>query len=163
MNGITLFDFNSEASLSSWYVMDDVVMGGVSDGKLAIGEDGHGIYSGTVSLDNNGGFSSVRYRCSRIDVTSHRHITMRIKGDGKSYQLRIKNNISDYYSYIYSFDTSGEWETISVPMGEMVPSFRGRTLSFPNFEETYIEEVAILIGNKKNESFKLLIDKIELI
>ena len=44
----------------------------------------------------------------------------------------------------------------------MTPSFRGRKLNLPNFSEDYIEEVALLIGNKKKESFKVEIDKIEL-
>jgi hypothetical protein len=44
----------------------------------------------------------------------------------------------------------------------MYPSFRGRKLDKPNFSEDYIEEIAFLIGNKSEEKFQLLIDKIEL-
>jgi hypothetical protein len=43
----------------------------------------------------------------------------------------------------------------------MYPSFRGRKLNQPNFSKDSIEEI-LLIGNKKKEEFKLLIDKIEL-
>jgi hypothetical protein len=32
----------------------------------------------------------------------------------------------------------------------------------PNFQSIKIEELGFLIGNKKNESFKLEIDKIEI-
>ncbi|MFN4198010.1 MAG: CIA30 family protein, partial [Flavobacterium sp.] len=53
-------------------------------------------------------------------------------------------------------------EIIEIPLNRMYPSFRGRTLNLPNFEANTIEEIAFLIGNKKNESFTLLIDKIEL-
>ena len=44
----------------------------------------------------------------------------------------------------------------------MYPSFRGRRLDEPNFSHDYIEEIVFLIGNKKNENFELIIDKIAL-
>jgi NADH dehydrogenase [ubiquinone] 1 alpha subcomplex assembly factor 1 len=44
----------------------------------------------------------------------------------------------------------------------MYPSFRGRTLNMPHFNENSIEEVVFLIGNKKNESFELVLDRIEI-
>ena len=37
-----------------------------------------------------------------------------------------------------------------------------RKLNKPNFDEDSIEQIAILIANKKNEKFRLEIDKIEL-
>jgi len=43
----------------------------------------------------------------------------------------------------------------------MYPSFRGRKLDQPNFSKDCIEEIAFLFGNKSQEKFKLIIDKIE--
>jgi hypothetical protein len=57
------------------------------------------------------------------------------------------------------FLTSGEWQEIKIPLKEMYPSFRGRRLNQPNFSTHYMEEIAFLIGNKKEENFELLIDK----
>lgn len=37
-------------------------MGGKSSGDFYINESGNGVFEGFVSLANNGGFSSVRYR-----------------------------------------------------------------------------------------------------
>ena len=90
-------------------------------------------------------------------------LIIRLKGDGKKYQFRIKDDIRSYYSYISTFSTSGEWQEIEIPLNEMYPSFRGRRLNLPNFSQDNIEEIAFLIGNKKPESFRLLIDKIELL
>ena len=42
----------------------------------------------------------------------------------------------------------------------MYASFRGYRLDIPNFKGQQMEEIAFLIGNKKEESFKLLIDSI---
>ena len=87
---------------------------------------------------------------------------IRLKGDGKEYQFRIKDKSSSYYSYITTFKTSGEWQTITIKLKDLYPSFRGRTLDLPNYSSNSFEEIVFLIGNKKKESFQLLLDKIEL-
>ena len=158
-----IFDFNKNANLSSWRVLDDVVMGGRSDGSFKINKKGNAEFSGNVSLANNGGFSSVRYQTSPIDIENYTKVVLVVKGDGKEYQFRVKNNVSNYYSYIKTFNTvANEWHNVEINLAEMYPAFRGRKLDLSNFSSKTIEEIAILIGNKKNESFKLEIDKIYL-
>lgn len=162
MNSHIIFDFNQKAIIKDWVIVDDGVMGGKSAGSFSLNEQGHGVFEGSVSLENNGGFSSLRYSSERILVQDFTTIALKIKGDGKNYQFRIKSNTGDYYSYITTFSTSGEWQEIQIDLKDMYPSFRGRKLDQANFEKEYIEQVAFLIGNKKEEKFKLLIDKIEL-
>jgi len=156
-----IFDFNKESDLANWYVVDDGVMGGRSDGNLFLNADGHGEYFGDVSLENNGGFSSIRYYCENLDLSGKSKFVIRVKGDGKKYQFRAKKDARDYYSYVKQISTTGEWETIEVAFDEMYPSFRGRRLDAANFTDNQVQEIGILVGNKKAESFKLLIDKIE--
>ena len=158
----TLFDFNRSSSLTNWRVVNDGVMGGLSQGAFTINENGHGKFFGNVRLENNGGFSSVRYTFKTIDVSEFSKVCILLKGDGKKYQFRIKDNARQYYSYIYPFETSGEWQTVEIPLQDMYPSFRGRRVKLPNFSEDTIEQLVFLIGNKKKESFELLIDKSEL-
>lgn len=162
MTSHIIFDFNQKAIIKDWVIVDDGVMGGKSAGSFSLNEQGHGVFEGSVSLENNGGFSSLRYSSERILVQDFTTIALKIKGDGKNYQFRIKSNTGDYYSYITTFSTSGEWQEIQIDLKDMYPSFRGRKLDQANFEKEYIEQVAFLIGNKKEEKFKLLIDKIEL-
>lgn len=157
-----IFNFNKNSSISNWIVVDDVVMGGKSNGNFQLNKDGKGVFSGKISLDNNGGFSSVRYGFNKLNIEKFKSIVLKIKGDGKNYQFRIKHKSSDYASYITSFSSSGEWQEIEIPLNSMYPSFRGRKLDEPNFFHKSIEEVTFLIANKKNEEFILLIDKIEL-
>lgn len=158
---MTLFDFNSETDIKQWSVVNDGVMGGLSKGTLIMNENGHALFSGKVLLENNGGFSSVRHRLPKTDVSTHQKIVLRVKGDGKIYQFRVKTNSADFYSYTYSFKTMGKWETIEIPFSEMVPSFRGRRVNLPNYPGEILEEIAFLIGNGKQEVFALEIDKIE--
>ncbi len=162
MNTQLIFDFNKDSDIRGWEVVDDVVMGGRSMGRFSLTPQGFGLFEGRISLENNGGFSSVRYRFEKMRVNENSVITLKLKGDGKTYQLRIKNDVGNYFSYITAFPTSGEWQEVEIFLKDMYPSFRGRRLDQANFSHEFIEEIAFLIGNKKPESFKLLIDKIEL-
>jgi len=158
-----IFDFNKSSDLSGWFVVDDVVMGGRSSGNLEINDEGHALFYGDVSLENNGGFSSIRHRFDKISVQQFSKLSIKLKGDGKKYQFRVKSNKYERHSYIYEFETSGKWQTIEIPFSSMTPGFRGRRLNISNYSGKDLVEVAILIGNKTNESFKLEIDNISLI
>ena len=157
-----IFDFNPDSSLEDWYVVNDGVMGGISRGNLKLDSAGHGVFSGKISLENNGGFSSIRYDCGRTDLDGHRYIVLKVKGDGQRYQFRVKSSREDYYSYISYFETTGEWQVLKLPLDSMYPVFRGRRLDMPDFGGNTLEEIGILIGNKEAKSFELRIDSISL-
>jgi len=160
MNTMMIFDFTKDADLQKWYIVNDTVMGGKSAGKMGVDGEGHGMFEGHVSLDNNGGFTSIRYDAGKTTLQGYSKFVMVLKGDGKAFQFRVKTKSNEYYSYIYSFETTGNWQTIEIPFSSMAPSFRGRTLDMKNFPGNYIEEIGFLIGNKKEEDFTLLIDNI---
>jgi hypothetical protein len=162
MQQIAVFNFDKEASLERWTVINDGVMGGLSRSTLLINENGQGAFAGRVSLENNGGFASIRLNCGNISVKNTHSLVLKVKGDGKRYQFRIRAKKKDYYSYIQYFETGGEWEYISLPLADFYPTFRGRKLDLPNFSSDGLEEVGFLIGNKRQESFQLLIDSIRL-
>lgn len=162
INSFSLIDFTKDSNIDNWRIVDDGVMGGLSSSDFFIDKAGNAIFKGTVSTDNNGGFCSVRYFFKPIEIKSSKTFNIRVKGDGKKYQFRVKSKISDYYSYIYEFKTTSDWQTIQIPIIEMYASFRGRTLNIPNYDGTSLAEVAFLIGNKENESFQLTIDKIDI-
>ena len=160
---IDVFDFDSNSDISSWRIINDDVMGGVSSSSFKLNTNGKGVFKGSVSTDNYGGFASVRYTMRPINVANMNSIKIRIKGDGKDYQFRIKQKASDYYSYIKSFSTNGNWQTIELKLNDFYPGSRGRKLDMPNFDKNVIEQISILIANKKNETFEIKIDKIELV
>jgi len=162
-NKNVIFNFNKNASLQNWETLDDVVMGGRSQGNISLSAEGYGKFSGQVSLENNGGFSSVRYNPSDLMVNPQDQITIRLKGDGKRYHFRVKHDKQAYASYITYFETTGDWEEISILLSDLYPTFRGKNLDQPNFNHHTIQQLGFLIANKKAQHFELLIDKIELI
>ena len=162
MNAQTLFDSQSSPDATKWYTINDVVMGGRSNGQLEITEEGHAKFFGTISLENNGGFSSVRYVIPKTAVQPDQNIRVRLKGDRSNFQFRVKNQKGQYYSYSTRFETSGAWQTLKFRLNDLYPTFRGRRLDLPNFNHDLIEEITFLIGNKVPQEFELLVSKIEL-
>ena len=157
-----IFDFNKNSKVREWRNIDDVVMGGVSKSNITINKDGNGVFSGHVSLDNNGGFSSVRHQFSTLNVSDYNKFVIRIKGDGKNYQFRVKSKLNEYHSYKHEFSTNKSWQIIEIPFDELKATFRGRLLDMDSFSNTILEEIGFLISNKKEEYFQLEIDFIKL-
>ncbi|MEM8508410.1 MAG: CIA30 family protein [Bacteroidota bacterium] len=163
MNAQTLINFKANPTTENWYVVDDVVMGGRSSGKFSLTKDGYGEFSGTISLENNGGFSSVRCTLPSISVHEESVLKIRLKGDGSPYQFRVKDMRKRNYSYTIPFETTGDWQVLEFRLSELYPVFRGRRLDLPNFDHTTLEELTFLIGNKKAQEFRLVLDTIALL
>lgn len=157
-----IFDFTKDSDISVWKITDDVVMGGKSSGKFHLDDKGNGIFKGEVSLENNGGFSSVKYKFEPKIIAGYSTIILNLKGDGNRYQFRLKSEVNQLHSFIFKFETTGDWETIEIPLSEFYPVFRGRKLEIPNFSDKVLVEVAFLIANKQSESFQLKIASIGL-
>ena len=73
LSPMLIFDFTTQSNIQDWVITDDIVMGGESSGTFSLDTEGNGVFSGKVSLENNGGFSSVRYRFNKLNVNSDGH------------------------------------------------------------------------------------------
>jgi hypothetical protein len=146
----TIYQFTAASNLRNWHTINDTVMGGVSYGHIKINEEGNGVFTGKVSLKNNGGFCSVRYPVPRKQIGKFHNFVLKVCGDGKEYQFRIKENTEDAHVYKSVFKTTKQWQEIKIPFKEMFPSFRGRKLNKSNFSGQSLEEIAFLPIMKKN-------------
>jgi len=157
---LILFDFTALSDLERWEVEDDVVMGGRSEGHLDISESGHAVFHGVVSLENNGGFSSIQHFFDPMDVSGFTTARIRLKGDGKRYLFLIESEPDAYHYYVHEFQTGTDWQTVDIPLHEMQPVRRGDPLDLPNYQGDTLAQIRILIGNERRESFHLEIDRI---
>jgi NADH dehydrogenase [ubiquinone] 1 alpha subcomplex assembly factor 1 len=158
----TIYTFSTQTNIREWLIVNDGVMGGISKSSLVLTNAGHGRFAGHVSMANNGGFASIQLNTTIKLVEEKKFIVLRIKGDGKRYEFRLKGDISQSQSYVQQFATSGEWENIKLEISKFYPQYRGRKLNIPNFNFKNIEELSFLIANKQEEDFELLIDWIGL-
>jgi NADH dehydrogenase [ubiquinone] 1 alpha subcomplex assembly factor 1 len=146
-----------------WRNVDDSVMGGVSSSRMRI-EDDMAIFEGELSLENNGGFASVRSEATKQDLTDFEGVRLRVRGDGKKYQFRIRSN-GDYNgpSHQMTFETiKDEWLSIELPFSNFFATYRGRTISdHPQIDASRILTMAFFIADKQAGDFLLEIDWIK--
>lgn len=153
-----LFDLTDKNSHQSWRTSNDNVMGGVSEGG-PLSMDGFLRFKGVLSLENNGGFSSI-YRDADLDLSDFSGVEMKVKGDGRVYDFRFRTSaklVGNWYvSYSGKIKTEKDkWITVKVPFDELKQSFRGRQLSGFPFKKDEIKQVRILLGDKKPGPFQL--------
>ena len=163
-NEKVLFDFQKSGKVNDWRIVNDGVMGGLSQSEIVLSNSNTAIFQGTVSLENNGGFSSIRTSPRFYKLDGYRGIILRLKGDGKKYQFRLRMNDSfDGISYRYQFKTDiNQWIIIRVPFNECVPVFRGRILdNVEPITPKKIQQIGFLIADKQAGPFKLEIDWIK--
>ena len=98
-----IYDFNKNSDMRDWVVVDDGVMGGVSYGSIRLDKSGNGLYRGYISLDNYGGFSSIRLRQRETNVDRYKYLVIGLYGDNKYYQFRVKSKYYDRHVYGYKF------------------------------------------------------------
>ncbi len=150
----------------NWRIINDGVMGGMSDSDIQILPEGIGKFTGKVSLENNGGFASTRGVLAQLPDAPYSKVKLRVKGDGKKYSFRIRTDGQyDGVSYKNDFETEvGVWQEITLPLADFKPTWRGRMLNnIPPIEPTQIRQIGFLISDKQEGIFTLLIDWIKLL
>jgi hypothetical protein len=154
----TLFDFQAATNPPAWQIVNDDVMGGVSAGRFQFRTNGRAVFSGVVSLENNGGFASVRSPAVRQDLAGLEAFVLRVRGDGRRYKFTVRTE-SGFDTPIYqaSFATKrGEWEEHRLAFKDFLPTFRGRVLTdVPPLKPAKVASVGFLISEKQAGPFEL--------
>jgi monofunctional biosynthetic peptidoglycan transglycosylase len=153
----TLFDFTAATNVPGWQVVNDGVMGGVSASNFGV-INGAAVFRGEVSLENNGGFASVRSSPAAWNLAGLDAFVVRVRGDGRRYKFTVRTE-SGFDSPIYqcAFTTRcGEWEEHRLAFKDFVPTFRGRVLAgAPALDPAKVVSVGFLISDKQAGSFQL--------
>ncbi|RMF75487.1 MAG: CIA30 family protein [Acidobacteria bacterium] len=152
---LVLIDF--AAGAPAWRAINDGVMGGRSHGEMIV-EDGRAVFRGSLSLENSGGFASVRSRPERRDLSGFSGLRLRVRGDGRTYRLRLRTDDRlDGVSYQVEFATrAGRWIEIVVPFTAFEPVFRGRPVpGHPALDPSRIRTIGLLIADGVPGPFRL--------
>ncbi len=160
----TLFSFDTPESAERWQTVNDGVMGGRSDGRFKINQQ-HLDFYGRLSLENNGGFASVRYRGTNLGLKEGDSIVARVRGDGREYSLNLYvPRRFGRYSYRQSFKTSnGQWSEVTLPIDAFVATYRGRVFPKEQLDPAQVNGLGFLLGDKRAGLFNLEIDWVRVI
>ena len=150
-----MIDFKEREKVADWYIINDGVMGGLSKGKAMIGEDGL-LFYGTVSLDNNGGFTSLRSPYSNFNLTPYSvvEIKYRSKGVRQAFQMEVDRR---FYlpNYKVPLKNTEDWTIVRIQLEEVkqyrMGSKTGRLLESDALDE--IIRVGFITDEKRAGDF----------
>lgn len=153
----TIASFENEDSLKSWKSVNDGVMGGVSKGGFKRSDQGTLVFSGELSLANNGGFASVRLLPGELGLAGTTGIVIRARGDGRIYwvDLRVADQpaASSYRAYLPTI--AGEWIETRIPLQDFKLQAFGRELPSKAINPESINSFGFTIADKKEGAFAL--------
>ena len=156
-----IIDFRSPNEAERWEIVNDGVMGGVSQSTLLATPNQPAIFAGNVSLENYGGFSSMRTYPRDYQLESYDGLIIHVKGDGKRYRFRLRtDDLFDGIAYQAIFLTKlEEWVTVKLPFRDFIPVYRGRVVSdAPRLNPAHIKRLGFMIADKQSGPFRLEID-----
>ncbi len=166
MNSQTIDIINTEKNigLNNWNIVNDDVMGGVSKSYLSLNDENNLIFSGNVSLDNNGGFASSRMSLSTQSLNGIKSFKIKFRGDGNIYKLRLRqNNMRASYSSDFK-SVKDKWVEVNIPVEDFIPTWRGYSYNnYPALDIEKINSLGIHISDKQEGEFKLEIKYIKAI
>lgn len=156
-------DFKSEDVKRTWATINDSVMGGVSKGSVTVNKQDMLVFSGDLSLENNGGFSSIRTWPKNMNLGDDDALRVRIKGDGRTYYLDLRTTERRMASsYRFPIKTvKGKWIDITAPFDEFYYTSFGRRVDRAPIQPADIRSVGFTLADKKAGKFKLEIESIE--
>jgi len=159
-----LCDFKDPETVKElgWHVLNDDVMGGVSKSTSTY-QNNVLKFTGNLSLLNNGGFASIRTKRMPFTITDETGITLKIKGDGRRYQLRIetletvsRRGIAFPISFSGGFETEKDvWKEVRIAFADLKQSWRGETLENHPFKPSEVQLLGIILADKKPGPFSL--------
>lgn len=156
-----LFDFSQDEAAKRWQTVNDGVMGGVSKGRFTIAPDNTMRFFGKLSLENNGGFTSVRSRRKPLGLSLDDAITVRLRGDGRTYMLNLyvpTRRVA--YSFRAELPTKrDQWLETTVPVREFYATSFGRKIRGADpVDADKVNSLGFMLSDKNPGTFELEID-----
>ncbi|MBT3173500.1 MAG: hypothetical protein HN336_01540 [Lentimicrobiaceae bacterium] len=159
-----VIDFGKSKQGNKWLVVNDGVMGGLSNSTANISNN-YMNFEGTISLQNNGGFASVRSFKSNINLSDFTIMKVRYRSRGQKVSVRLLKNDAYYLPYFKTAleTTSWVWKTTLIPLKNFKEYQLNRqtekNLNSSDFND--IIRIGLIVSNKKQGNFEIDIDYIE--
>ncbi|MBK1829774.1 CIA30 family protein [Verrucomicrobiaceae bacterium R5-34] len=158
----TLDDFQTKQSADRWMSVNDGVMGGLSQGKPSFDTSSKLLFKGAISLENNGGFSSICTRRTNWDLSDYHGIELRVKGDGRMYYLTARSGGGRMLAFWSPIQPpKDEWTVIRVPFDTFYATYFGKKIPALNLNTQKVSSVGFMLYDKKDGAFALEVDSIK--
>ncbi len=155
-------DFSNAQETQNWIIVNDTVMGGRSRASLSV-EKNMLVFAGDLSLQNNGGFASIRRIYEPLSWNRSETLEIKVLGDGRSYQFRLRTNQNaDDVAYVANFTTTkNQIQTLQFDIKDFTPQFRGRLVrGAPTLSFSDIAQIGFVLSDRNPGQFVLQISHI---
>lgn len=163
----TLVSFAEPNSVGGWTNVDDTVMGGESD-STTTWVDGRMVFAGSISLANNGGFTSTLGPVTRAlgeRARASTAIALDARGASRSYLLWLRAGPEGTDRWVANFapGPDGACCPIVVPFSEFrsVGRFLQPTSPSAPFDPATIVQIGFYLTDKQQGPFRLEVGSID--
>ena len=158
---VTMVNPSDNTGIDKWRIVNDGVMGGISKSNIYLNEANNIIFAGNVSLENNGGFASIRTGFDGNQLKETSTFLLKVKGDGNIYKFRLTMKGS-YANYSADFKTlKDQWMDIEIPIENFKPYYFGRSTRAPRLKVHKVNSLGVLISDKQAGNFALEIEYVQ--
>jgi len=156
-------DFGQAKDGQDWQIIVDGVMGGLSQGSKEMKTNSL-YFDGSVSLANNGGFSSCKAPFQATDLSAYTKLLIRCKGEGQAFAITLENDRRWFMPYYkMEFVPTADWQVIELPLADFdhyrIGQKIGKTPTAEDLAATL--RLGITTNSKKEGPFVLEVDYIE--
>lgn len=156
-----LLDFDDDTEAALFTPVNDAVMGGLSWSRFEQAGPGVARFAGDVSLENFGGFASVRTPPRSWGTAEAVAFVLRVRGDGHTYKLTVRTDDGfDGVQHQCRFDPpAGKWAEVRLPVAGFVATFRGRPVPGARpLDPGRVRALGFMISDRQAGPFELLVD-----
>lgn len=159
----TIASFEDPRFIEDWAVVNDTVMGGVSRSRIDQTDTGNLLFTGELSLRNNGGFVSIRSRPSRLSLQNAGGIALCVRGDGRTYYLDLRaGGQMRGGSFRAPFTTlRNEWTDVFIPLSDFYAQSFGRVLRSVLLDPSSISSIGFTLSDKTPGAFRLEVESVK--
>ena len=157
-----LDDFKTTSTLGTWISVNDSVMGGRSQGAAKINQAKNWLFKGDISLANNGGFSSIRTRGAKLNLSNYDGLEIKIKGDGRMYYLTARSSSKRTLAFWSPIQPpKDEWTVIRVPFDSFYATYFGKKIPLIPLNTKNINSIGLMLYDKLAGSFQIETESIK--
>ena len=164
----SIIDFgNSAEKNQEWKLLSDNIMGGVTKSKIEYTNNSV-LLSGNISLDNYGGFSSIKTKYKSVDLSKYNGIKIKFKSTNQKFAFTLEDNqnwTQPNYKREFSSKKDDTWEEVIIYFKDFQEIVIGETTGNMMKSKSLknIVRMGIMTYEKKEGPFSLEVDYIEFI
>ena len=164
----SIIDFgNSAEKNQEWVLLSDNIMGGVTKSKIEYTNNSV-LLSGNISLDNYGGFSSIKTKYKSVDLSDYNGIKIKFKSTNQKFAFTLEDNqnwTKPNFKREFSPKKDDTWEELIIYFKDFQEVIIGEPTGNKMKSESLknIVRMGIMTYEKKEGPFSLEVDYIEFI